>query len=284
MAKPEFHKEQVLHDIYSGKTTPEKLPKSVYKATAKHLNEGIKKGYSRQLVGAAFDSVDVDMVEALRANIYMFSAAKTFQETSEIFEFLVDKDGRVLSFSEFKKLADATFDKYNKDWLEAEYNTTISASRNAAKWVDIEENKRERPYLRYSAVGDAHTCDICKPLDGITLRVEDPFWRRNGIPQHFNCECVLQQLDESDIETGPRNSVSHTLNKKRIPLSTPDYVEKQEAKSQLHKNKSFNYNSGIDKVIFKDTGKNKHPYFDVPLKYREFAKNNFGLKIPERDN
>lgn len=187
MAKAEFDKEQILFDIHSGKVTPTKLPKSVYYATADHLKEGINKGYNKQLAGMAFDSPDLDMIEALRTNIYMFSAAKTFQETNELWELLVSEDGEVLSFSDFKKAADMIFDQYNKDWLQAEYNTTISASRSAAKWVDIEANKEDRPYLSYSAVMDEHTCDICAPLDGITLPVDDPFWDSNAIPQHFNC-------------------------------------------------------------------------------------------------
>ena len=279
--KPQWEKEQVLHDIYSGKATPERLPKSVYLGTAERLSEGIKKGY-KALAGVSFDSPDLDMIEALRTNIYMFSAAKTFQETSDLFNQLVDEDGTVLSFSDFKKLVDATFDKYNVDWLEAEYNTTISASRSASKWVDIEKNKEDRPYLSYSAVMDEHTCDICAPLDGITLPVDDPFWAENGIPQHFNCECVLEQLDESDIEgDGVRNSIVKVLNRKRYRISTPAEVRKAVELSGKKKNPMFNYNPGRDKVIFKDTGKHKHPYFDVPLKYKHFAETNFGLKIPE---
>ena len=46
---------------------------------------------------------------------------------------------------------------------------------------------------------------------------------------------------------------------------------------------TFKGNVGKDKVIFKDKGKGKHPYFDVPKKYVKFARTNFGLNIPEND-
>lgn len=281
MAKAAFDKEQTLFDIHSGKVTPTKLPKSVYHATADHLKEGVAKGFKKQLAGIAFDSPDIQMIEALRTNIYMFSAAKTFQQTSEIFELLVSESGDVLSFQEFKKLADTIFDQYNKDWLQAEYNTTLSASRSASKWVDIEANKEDRPYLSYSAVGDAHTCEICQSLDGITLPVDDPFWDNNAIPQHFNCECVLLQLDASDVEgDGVKNLI---LNKKKYRVSTPAQVQKALRISKRTKDPMFDYNPGRDQVIFKDRGKHKHPYFDIPLRFREFAADNFGLPIPETE-
>ena len=69
----------------------------------------------------------------------------------------------------------------------------------------------------------------------------------------------------------------------KLKISESEYVEKQSELSQKDKDPLFNFNPGKDKVIFKDTGKNKHPYFEVSEKYREFASRNFDLPIPKNN-
>jgi SPP1 gp7 family putative phage head morphogenesis protein len=182
-------------------------------------------------------------------------------------EQLVDESGEIVPFTDFKELAGDIFDQYNDNWLKAEYDTAITASRSASKWIDIQKNKKDFPYLKYIAVMDAHTCEICAPLDGITLSVDDPFWDENATPQHFFCECTVESLDDQDAE--------------EEGISEDSEVEQAVASSQETKDPLFNFNPGKEKVVFQDTGKNKHPYFEVSKKYKELAKNNFGLEIPE---
>ena len=263
------HKEHIISGVYVGTYTATKLPLTLYNATSKALKKATEKGYKHILADFAFDSPDYAMLKELQESVYLFSGAKTFQNTLEMSEALV-RDGKVLSFSEFKDVAEKIFDRYNKDWLKAEYNTAISSARSAAKWTSIEANKDQRPYLMYDAV-DEVACKICKPLHGIILPVNDPFWKRNGIPQHFNCMCVIHQYDGNELKDY------------KLKLSDKDYVDKQMVESQKDKDPLFNFNPGKDKVIFKDTGKNKHPYFEVSEKYREFASRNFDLPIPKNN-
>ena len=281
-------KAAIIHGIYSGVYSVTKLPKTLYKATAEALLEAVYKGYNppvkKHIKNAApkkekkklsdfdfmFDSPDYEMLTELRTNIFMFAAAKTFQQTNEMSDALVSDEGEILSFADFKEAAGEIFDRYNEDWLEAEYNTAIEASRSAAKWVDVQADKETVPYLRYSAVMDEHTCEICGSLDDITLPVDDGFWDENTPPNHFNCECTVEQLAEDDLaEVGG--------------LSDEDEVQEAVETSQENKNPLFNFNPGKDKEVFQDTGKDKHPYFDVSAKYRELAEANFNLPIPEND-
>lgn len=269
-AKINVDKDKVLRDIHSGINSPTKLSKKLYLATVDELKKGVYKGFKGSLKDFTFDSTDRLLLEELRTNIYMFSAAKTFQQTVEMSDALLDGDGVVRSFRDFKEVADNIFDTYNEDWLQAEYNTAIESARSASKWVDIEANKEAIPYLRYSAVMDEHTCEICAPLDGITLPVDDPFWDTNAVPQHFNCECTVEQMDEQDVQEAGG-------------LSEDEEVESAIERSSKEKNPLFDFNPAKDKVIFQDTGRNAHPYFEVSKRYRELADNNFNLPIPEQD-
>jgi SPP1 gp7 family putative phage head morphogenesis protein len=259
-------KKQVLSSIYVRSKSQTHLPQNLYVATANQLKIGLYKGYGDPLLKYAYDSPDYKMLYELRTNVYMFSAAKTFQQTLAMSEELTEGD-KFRSFEEFSEKAGKIFDTFNEQYLEAEYNTAIGMARSASKWADIEKNKNLFPFLKYVAVMDEHTCDICAPLDGITLPADDPFWDENMPLNHFNCECTVEQLEEDEAEE-----------------TNEEYVDSKVADSHENKNPLFNMNPGKHKAVFKDTGKTKHPYFEVSKAYKDLAKRNFDLPIPETDN
>jgi len=136
---------------------------------------------------------NLELLQQLNTNVYTFGAAKTFQQTKEITSLLVDEDGNVRTSREFNKIARETYDNWNNNWGVTEYNTAIAQADMANKWNVIQNQKDVMPMLRYSAIGDA--CSICKPLDGITAKVEDPIWNTIYPTNHFNCLCVVLQED-----------------------------------------------------------------------------------------
>ena len=176
---------------------------------------------------------------------------------------LVNDDDVIRPFHEFRDIARDIFGQYNENWLAAEYDTAIGQAQNAVRWQEIEKNKEVLPYLKYSAVGDANTCEICGPLDGTILKVDDAFWDDFMPSNHFRCRCTVEQLDDSaaDDET---------------PADTVDALA-DHAKDEMAP--EFLMNPGKDGVIFNED----HPYFSVAPKDRGFAAENFGLPIPEDD-
>ena len=258
-------KAKMLHSIYVGAVSPSNLSKDIYYATAEALKDAVKKGISMEI---DFNFVDENFLAQINENIYMFSGAKDFQQTLEMSDKLVDDDGLLRSFADFKNEAGAIFDEYNKDWLLSEYNTAIETARSAVKWDEIEANKDTRPYVQYKATEDERMCEICGAIDGMIAPVDDPVWNGEGcVPQHFNCKCVLMSLDEHDakVEGGAwsRAEIKEAIN------------------SQEGKNPLFNFNAAKERVIFQDTGRYKHPYFEVPKRYKELAQKNFNLPIPK---
>lgn len=272
-------KKSIVEGVYDGKIKPDKLSEPLYIAGADKLKQGLYKGYGGNLSSFELEGKDYEMLSELRDNIYMFSAAKNFQQTLEMTDALVDGDGNLREFKDFKETADAIYEKYYGEdvenenpanWLKAEYDTAIGQARAASKWTDIQKNKDLSPFLKYSAVMDDHTCDICAPLDELIARVDDPVWDDIMPLNHFECNCTVEQLDEDDVaEEGGE--------------SDADEISEAVEKSGQKKNPLFNMNPGKDKAIFKDTGRSKHPYFEVPAKYRELAADNFNLPIPDED-
>lgn len=246
--------DELIADIYAGRVDVYSLPKPLYKAIASHLENALYKGYGGTTID--FGGKPLAVLEELRENIYMFSGAKTYQQVREMTDLLINDEG-LRSFSDFKKEALKVYEQYNVNWLNTEYNTAIGQAQSAARWNQIIEQADVLPMLKYSAVIDANTSDICRPLDGITLPVGDKFWNIHSPLNHFNCRCVLLQVDD---RATPKSMVDKAA-KEMDGLMQP----------------VFKMNPGKDRVIFND----KHPYFDVAPKDKELAKRNFDLPIPE---
>lgn len=264
---------QLLDQIFNGQVTEYNLPENLYFAIADYLKKGLYEGFGishRELalslkkgLETAFDETDFELLDELRDNIYMFSAAKTYQQVVDTRNLLATDEG-VSSFSDFKKGAEKIFTQYNENWLQTEYNTAIGQAQMAVKWNDIEKHRDILPYLKYSAVEDPNTSDICRPLDGVTLPIDHAFWHKFMPLNHFNCRCTVQQLSKNEGE-------GQITDPKEVRLLTYEVGDEMQD--------NFKMNPGVDKVIFN----NNHPYFSVTKKDRAFAKQNFGLSIPPED-
>jgi len=223
--------ENLLQGIYAGTIDVNSLPIDLYNAVSKYLISGLD---------VIEGKVSKSLLSELIGNLKYFSGAKVYRQISEM--TILKNDEEIKSFKEFKDEALKIYDQYNVNWMRTEYDTTIGQAQMIERWSQIEEQKSTLPYLQYSAVIDNNTSEICEPLDGICLPVDDSFWDTNSPLNHFNCRCSLEQLNEFDAkvtEQSKADEVSKQMNEERQPL--------------------FNSNPYRDKAIFDD----KHPYFDL---------------------
>jgi SPP1 gp7 family putative phage head morphogenesis protein len=249
--------DDLAHGIWTGKYTPENLPEPVYKATANKLVTGVNKGYGKTLKHIEYNSPEKGLLAHLQSNTFAFSAAKTFHQTIAMTEALRDGD-RILPFGEFREKIGAIVTEWNENWLSTEYNTAIASGQTASDWARFQQEKGSLPNLRYSTIGDA--CPICQPMDGIIQPVDDPFWDVNYPPQHFNCRCLCENVEEEDGAITPESqmeSLSENLKELKSPV--------------------FDNNVGKTGQVFNAD----HPFFDIPKDYHELAAANFGMPIPE---
>lgn len=243
---------KLLDGIYDGGITEFDLPVDYYNAVVDYLKKGLYKGFGSDLSNAV--GKDLELLTELRENVYMFGAAKTYQEVKEISSFLIDEEGNIRSRSEFNKLGRETYDTWNNDWGKTEYNTAIGQGTMAVKWNEIQANKDVLPTITFSVI---NPCPECAPFDGFSAHVDDPVWDWLMPLLHFNCMCVVLQQD-SDFEVSDKNKYDEiTGMKDDVPVL-------------------FQNNAGKSGEVFpKD-----HPYFDAP---KELGNVNFNLPIPETD-
>jgi len=247
----------LLNGIYSGAITEYAIPESLYMQIANYLKAGLYEGFGGNLLD--FTGKDLELLKDLRENTFMFSGGKAYHQIKEYRTLLLDESGNLRSQREFTQLAAKEFETWNVSWGLTERNTCIAQATMAVKWNEIEKNKDLLPVLSYSTIGDA--CDICAPLDGLTAPVDDPIWNSVYPVNHFNCLCIVTQHEEGK-ELTPDNEKDTTF----------DLVTKEMSDT-------FLMNAGKDGYIFSPD----HPYFDVPAKDKDYAKNNFNLPIPNKD-
>ena len=250
-----YSKEQIralIKAIYNQVVNAWNLPPGLYNAIADHLKSGVYKGFGGNLKSFEYNSPDLEMLKQLRENIYFFSGAKTFNYVIST-EELMFEGNELIPYNEFKKKATDLFELHNEHWLEAEYRTAIGQAQSARDELRITKEKNIFPLVEYVAVIDENTSQVCRQLDGLILPVNDPIWKTHSPLNHYQCRCLKRQIREGEISKKPKNLINPS------PL--------------------FQNNPGDTGEVF-----NKHhPYFDVPGKYKAYAKRNFDLPVPEID-
>lgn len=274
MAKLKYSKSQIeklFVDVYNGEVDPANLPEDLYLSLAEFFLSGVKEGFGGNVI---FGDADEKLTKALTENIYYFSAAKTFQQTLEMSESLVNEEGKIRPFDEFKNVANEIYVKYNggeideeikPGWLEAEYNTALSQAGHAKKWDDIQKQKEILPYLIRNEIDDSAECDICAAVNGVCLPVDHPFWIENGGDIHYNCRGIVEQAEQEEGEDKE--------------WSDADVDEATTKSNEAGRDDSFKFNPGHAQEIFSTEGKSQHPYFSVSKEYVKFAEENFNLPL-----
>lgn len=243
--------ETIIEGVQNGTYSPDNLPLWYYLRVAEALYSSVELGFGATLLELEFGSVDYLLLQELKTNIYVFSAAKTYQQVSQMTDLLVKyKDQPDL----FKQAATELFQDYNSpkgaNYLSAEYQTAKASARSAKNWLNIESQAEILPLLQYQTVGDARVRPEHAALDDIIRPVEDAFWGNYYPPNGWRCRCTVNQLSDGKVTSLKGLKVENV----------PDV---------------FLMNSGKDRLVFSE----KHPYFEVKRGDKKLALDNFNLPL-----
>ena len=182
--------EGYIREAFEERGVSEAQSRELWQYYYKHLNKALAEGYNPTI-----EETNTELVTALKHNLARFSA---FKETSfkEQLEASLTKDGKVLSWQEFKKEADRLNVQYNKRWLQVEYNQTVANALSAQNYEEYIANKHIYPNLTYHAVHDERTRESHRAWDGLTLPVEHSFWKTHLPPNDWGCRCYVEPTAE----------------------------------------------------------------------------------------
>lgn len=175
-------------------------------ATTKTLLEGVYEGYGTDFVSVDWDTPDHEMLTRLSQNVFSFSAAKNYQELHTITDALRDEDGKLRTFADFKEQVSAINQKFNAVWLQTEYDTCIATATQSARWQQFRAQKDILPLLRYQTAGDDSVRNEHRLLDGVTKRVDDPFWQTYYPPNGWRCRCEVIQVPGDEATESPEGT------------------------------------------------------------------------------
>lgn len=186
--------DDIAKQLHDGKLKPSDLNQDLISQTYKELNEGASKGYGKNWTKFPMKTT---LPTELKKNIYTFSSAKTYAQLEAINHLLYDIDGKLRPFNEFAQLAKKTGHQFNKNYLQAEYQTARTAAQMAEKWEKIQETKDIFPNLKFRTVGDSAVRDDHAKLNGVIKPIDDPFWSRYYPPLDWRCRCDVVSTAEN---------------------------------------------------------------------------------------
>ena len=256
-------REDIFRDIWGGAITLFALPLVLFSDTWKELQKGLFRGFGGNLETFAETSTDFKVLTRLNENINKFSAAKTFQFTKDSQNLILDAQGNLRPFTDFRKDVKKIYDIQHETWLKTEFETTVANAQSAAQWQDIQRDKKTLPLLKYQTAGDDRVRPLHAAWDGIVKPVDDPFWDTRSPQNDFGCRCNLIQLEEGEEKI---TNLGDRLEK--VKKETKGKIKSLDNDSKL-----FNINPGKFKIIFPRS----HPYFRVDDTFNELKKRNFDL-------
>lgn len=190
------------------------------------------------VLDSSFEKVKMSdlMRRRLTRSNYIFSGMKTFHELNEAFPSLLDEDGSRKPFERFLNDVRKIDEKYNGNYLRAEYNFVVSSAEMAARWEGFMEDG-DRYHLQYRTANDGKVRPEHAAMHGITLPPSDSFWEEFYPPNGWNCRCTVIQVRKSkhpatdheeamalgELATGRDSKGIFRFNPGKEGKSVPDY-------------------------------------------------------------
>lgn len=202
----------------------------VYQDTFKKLDKAVTSE-----LGTQFEYRDnrLEVAKNLKRNVATFAAFKSHHFTGKLVAELTDpKTGKLRSWRSFQIEANKIDKLYNQNWLKTEYETAVRSTKMAKRWKQVTQSKDLYPYLRYETQRDARVRPEHASFEGVTKKVDDPFWEKYFPPNGWNCRCDVVPTDEPGREEFLEPS------EKEVPTT-------------------FRHNNGLHGEIFNES----HPFF-----------------------
>lgn len=104
------------------------------------------------------------------------------------------------TFQEFQKAVKESGIELSPHHLDNIFRTNVQSAYAHGIWTQQQENKANRPYLRYSSLTDSRVRPSHLALNNIVRHIDDSFWDTHFVPNGFNCRCAIDAITESQAK------------------------------------------------------------------------------------
>lgn len=208
-----------MKNLYHVKKIEELAHTGTVRTIFQKLNNGIKEGVEMEINADTFYAQNPAFVQRLKTNTWYFSAAKNHADLVAMNNILIDEQGKLRTWNQFKKEAEKVVGRSAR-YLKTEYVTAVASSRMAARWQKLQEQKHIYPNAKFYVVMDKNTTEICNPLHNVVVPLDHPLLKTHFPPNHFNCRTDVLGTSEKptpnskitipDIPENFRNNIGIT--------------------------------------------------------------------------
>lgn len=150
-----------------------------------------------------YDTIE-EMTEEVRANVVWLKKSTDLEITSKLFDNMKKSMESGTTFKQWLKDCDEIINKAGLGnqgyYLENVYRTNMMTQYSIGNYKQQIEVVEEFPYWEYSAIEDNRTSNICKQLDGVIKRYDDPFWSTYYPPNHYQCRSTVISRSKEEIK------------------------------------------------------------------------------------
>ncbi|MDN4755021.1 DUF935 family protein, partial [Porphyromonadaceae bacterium W3.11] len=187
--------EEALKEVY-GEALVEESKKTLSPSLFRVTNDPLQHAVDSAFASPEFGKPEQGFLDQFKYNTGVFAAFKAHAEQKLLVSMLLDEEGNLRSFREFRKAVKAVNIQWNEQWLRTEYNTAVRSARSAANYQDALRSKDTYPNLEYLISSARDKRDEHLELVGTILPIEDPFWDIYLPPWDWNCQCSFRPTDK----------------------------------------------------------------------------------------
>ena len=182
-----------LERIYKGEVDVQtEIEANLFEAFRMVLNDAVDQAFP----GIGSGSSDFEFYEQIRSNIDVFAAFKTHKMQNEIAAELLDGDGILKSFSQWKKDVQSLVDHHTDHYLRVEYDTAIIRAHHAADWRQFERERKILPRLKWIPSTSVTPRESHRVFWNRIFEMDDPILNLHRPGDEWGCKCGLSATDE----------------------------------------------------------------------------------------
>lgn len=156
------------------------------------MDEAARKGLRKSKA----QDPDDDFRDAILRNNAVFAAFKVHRMQNDMARLLLDSDGNLKPFGQWRKEVMPIASHQVGTWLRTEYDTAVIRAHQAADWRQFEREKDILPNLRWMPSTSVHPGADHKRFWGTVRPIDDSFWSEHRPGDRWNCKCVLSATDD----------------------------------------------------------------------------------------
>lgn len=181
-----------VKDIYNGTIKEGDISPELFEGISKVIRKAAEKGTSQ----SSFDP-DKEFKRQLLHSADVFSAFKVHSAQQAMAAALVDSEGNLRSFRDFKEAVLPIASHQCGRWLRTEYDTAVIRAHQAADWQQYVEEADVFPNLEWMPSTSVNPGSDHQVFWHTILPINDPFWSQHRPGDRWNCKCSLRPTDKA---------------------------------------------------------------------------------------